>query len=526
MPYKTKQQMIDDKDFIQTKEDLLNDKVLNWPHNILANNMDATKPREDIVSLVSGEEYSTFMDENTPNYNDPNTGTKTKFVQNGMSFKEAIIALDRAAKNLKNLILSKSTLPVNMSPFISPGGAKQLEPGEAYNSWALIPDGPAVEIKEGPRIRAPHITPRILYTGQITGGQDLVAIGVSPNGFNGGTAKVFSSYDLGKTWKNTGGSFSANIMDYWSYAKEWCSLYTNASKELVVLMGRKDSSLVMFGKVIWNILDKVWKDKSNEYNHIQDWNRSATLDQLDLKDAKKKDKETAWAWIARDGKTIRVAVSNEDFVTRMSKLGSGTVPNNALDINYGALQFAEVNSPSIVFFEENSPRDMFVVFSGRLRGEDRYGIYQATFENGAGNSLTQVTTYGEYVHPLIVSDNYDYVSPSFIEFVSGFIGLSFTTNEEQPSKDDIRTIEMMLYNKMTRSWFGKSIIYIQEPIIGWSPGRSNWPRATIVEGSGQIICFVEELMSKKDMKDFSTGRFAGVEKAYTRLKRINLGVKV
>jgi len=138
--FKTLQEMINDGDFISEGEDFLNIDVMNWPHRILANNLDVCLSRITYTSKRLGVDYyNNRIEGYIPSYSDPTTGEGPYYVENGMSLKEAIAKLDSSAKDMKNLILSMKKSPPKDSPFYLYEEGTFEETGDTDEDWYLTP---------------------------------------------------------------------------------------------------------------------------------------------------------------------------------------------------------------------------------------------------------------------------------------------------------------------------------------------------------------------------------------------------
>jgi len=96
--YRTKQEMDALKDWIQSGYPIYSAEVLNHPIRILAQNCDYLHVKlQDLESLVSSQTLS-----ESPTYDCPHFAVK-----DGMSYKEALIAIDRKVKEMYNEITHK-----------------------------------------------------------------------------------------------------------------------------------------------------------------------------------------------------------------------------------------------------------------------------------------------------------------------------------------------------------------------------------------------------------------------------------
>jgi hypothetical protein len=132
MTYRTKDEMTSYHDWVDQGYDLLSTDILNHPMKVLANNLDyCASQLEGLISALS----ENGVDINTPIvYNKPNF-----IVQDGMSFKEAILALDKKCRSLYNEIMG--LLEIDPNVFETDWEVTVDNTGfPAYNSRCCVPN--------------------------------------------------------------------------------------------------------------------------------------------------------------------------------------------------------------------------------------------------------------------------------------------------------------------------------------------------------------------------------------------------
>jgi hypothetical protein len=502
MPYKTRIEMEED-DFIEAGQDLLNKTVLNWPHNTLANNLDITHPIYDVLSAKTDEDYRLGrIYNNIPSYDDPATGQPTYYVTNGQTFKEAIATLDRATRDLRNFILTKTVQPSDVSPFITPGDIVVPPGGTASTQWYLVPDevieppkGEAIGYSDYPICRIPQMPPRIYIAGYNNNPRHLIGITQIRRGGDLGIIKLMESFDGGVSWgvnAEFGRDAGSGINTGASAGFLWgdCTPYKKQDGTFDFGYGQSNYSLTnkWRGTGTYNESSATWsfttEGYSNSYEHVYPFA---------IRTSQGPGKSIG-AWTRSFSRYMRIGLYNSHF----SDYSTGPWPAGFVEMinpSTGTTVWNTLSGPSVV--EAGGTGVIFIAFGGRETAVSNWRVYVAySIDNGV-----------TFTTPTAVLSNaaYHYTGPSLVQVANGGLALSFSTNEGQSDLTNIRTVKLAVsYDGI--NWTKKTKVYEQGNLISgeggyYDLGLHSWPTSKLLQlGNGEVICFIEAVFSLWDRR--------------------------
>lgn len=477
MDYKTKLQMLADMDMIQPGQDLMKDIVLNWPHNIIANNMDLIRPLYDVLALKAGEDYDTKREDGAfPNYNDPVTGRRTYYVYNGQSFKEAIITLDRVTRDLFNFILSRTQLPAQTSPFltmydeINPGG------GNCDSNWYLVPDDIFEStVGDGPPkfpvCRVPQMQPRIYLAGY-DNSRHLVGFCSQYN-----ASQLYETKDGGLIWNIIPNTPSVPMNNY-NYQYQWCQAYRRNDNYLDLGFGIIDGSSKSRGVATAYYTKDAATPWTFNYSAVTNANQYTHLHITRTPDSLT---NTVWTWLSWTRTEIYVVESTQNF-TALAAGGTPVGISGLVNPTTMATTWAEVASPNVI--KSFKSGDIIVVFAGRETNTSKWKVYISfSYDNAASFTVPEA---------ILSHTNYHYTGPSLVQLANGGFACTFSTNEGQEITTNIRTVKAIISTDDCASWKNKVTVYIFNPTYNVYPATYDWPTSKIIQlFNGEVFCFVE-----------------------------------
>jgi hypothetical protein len=495
--YKNYAQMIEDEDFLQAEEDLLNKEVLNRPHKVLSNNLDLIVPSLDYLAQKMGVNKDLARIDNiAPSYSSAIPGYTTKYIRNGQSLKEAAISLDKAIRDLHRFIKSKSSQPATINPFLVPGEGLITGggSGEAKDNWFLVGDqvNEIDIIEPSPVCRSGTMSPRIYLAGYANP-RHIVGFDARRASEGKGWATMWQSFDGGLSWQRVR-EFLAYSQYSWSYLHNWTGAYKRTSDGLMEFgfgMGRgSQSATKYYGEGYYDTNTNLWAFTRKAISSRRDYYH------LDIRRSKATSSYSIGAWLDVSFRHLTVG----HFKKHFNQYSSESYPSEVVLIKTpdgsSTRWDGKIVSPSIVYLANGH---ILVAFGAKVTPTSKYRIYISRSVNGGA-------TFSLPVQAFTPSQEYDYTSPHIIELTNGGVAMSFTTNENQASDDTTpRYVKCVVSSDRGYTWRSKVTIF-QQTGNTWTGDGENWPTSKLMQFiNGEVVCFIERLQSYYDRRIVRVG---------------------